>query len=187
MSLQWGDLARMELADLAEALEADEYVVFGASFIRGALCEFLISRRAVNIHMGVSPFYRGSATNFWAAYDGKYDLVGATIHLLSAGLDSGPMLFHALPKAEPVPPFLHGMLSVRAAHLALRDVLASESLRTLEPVAQDKTLELRYSRDSDFTDEVASEYLARLPSAEHIGETLASRDLGMFCRPVVTD
>ena len=46
--------------------------------------------------MGVSPYYRGADCNFWALYDNNPHYVGATIHLLSKGLDSGPILYHAL-------------------------------------------------------------------------------------------
>ena len=46
--------------------------------------------------MGVSPYYRGNDCNFWALYDDNPHLVGATIHMLTKGLDSGPMLYHAM-------------------------------------------------------------------------------------------
>ncbi|MBI5865534.1 MAG: methionyl-tRNA formyltransferase, partial [Planctomycetes bacterium] len=69
LPIRMGDLSLMPLDALGPALEADLFVVFGASYIRGPLCEFLLARRAINIHMGVSPFYRGSSCNFWALYD----------------------------------------------------------------------------------------------------------------------
>src|SRR5690606_39404976 len=68
---------------LADALDSDVYVVFGASYIRGPLIDYLVARGAINIHMGVSPYYRGSSCNFWALYDGRPEYVGATIHKLS--------------------------------------------------------------------------------------------------------
>ena len=75
----------------------DLFIVFGSSFIKGKLIEELLKRRSINIHMGVSPFYRGSSCNFWAAYEENFHLIGSTIHLLSKGLDSGDILYHALP------------------------------------------------------------------------------------------
>ena len=47
--------------------------------------------------MGVSPQYRGSSCDIWAMYDRHPHWVGATLHLLSAGLDSGPMIRPARP------------------------------------------------------------------------------------------
>lgn len=186
MAIRMGDLNFLELADLGPALEADAFVVFGASYIKGALAEFLVKHRAYNIHMGVSPYYRGSSTNFWALYDGRPQYVGATIHLLTTGLDSGPMLFHALPTAEASEPFLLGMLAVRAAHQGLVQALADDTLGTMTAAAQDKKLELRYTRNVDFTDEIAAEYLlSRLPSAEKIQRSLRERQLSDFVRPFI--
>ncbi len=184
MSMKMGDLSRVALGDLGEALRADVFVVFGASYIKGPLCDFLVERRALNIHMGVSPYYRGSSTNFWAMYDNRPDLVGATIHLLSKGLDSGPMLFHALPPVEAIDPFVHGMRAVHAAHAGLVEYLRG-AMTGIEPVAQDKTREQRYTRNADFTDAIASDYLNRLPSAEQMRAALLKRDLGLFLRPFV--
>jgi len=182
MSIKMGDLSRLSPDDLGEAMESDAFVVFGASYIKGPLCEALLERRALNIHMGVSPYYRGSSTNFWAMYDNRPDLVGATIHLLSRGLDSGPMLFHALPRVDAVDPFVYGMRAVQAAHIGLVNYLKGVQV---EPVMQDKSRELRYARNADFTDEVAREYLERLPGPKQMEGSLHSRDMSQFLRPFV--
>ena len=79
----------MNALQLQAALSSDIYIVFGASFIKGWLVDFLIKNKAINIHMGLSPYYRGSSCNFWAMYDNNPNYVGATIHYLSKGLDSG--------------------------------------------------------------------------------------------------
>jgi Formyl transferase len=185
LSIKMGDLSRITLADFGEALEADVFVVFGASYIKGVLCDFLVERGALNIHMGVSPYYRGSSTNFWAMYDGRADLVGATIHLLSRGLDSGAMLFHALPKGEAVDPFVHGMRAVRAAHAGVVRFLQESDRGRFEPVMQDKSREIRYTRNRDFTDEVALEYLGRVPTPKEIEKSLEKRDVSLFLRPMI--
>lgn len=188
MPLRMGDLNLLSMDDLGPALESDVYVVFGASYIKGPLAEFLVERTALNIHMGVSPYYRGSSTNFWALYDGRPDHVGATIHRLTKGLDSGPMLFHAFPPSEPTEPFRLGMLAVRSAHQAVADRLATGELFEIEPVPQDRSLEMRYTRNAEFTDEVAADYLDhRLPTAEQIGRALRARDESAFLRPYIAE
>jgi hypothetical protein len=183
LSLKDGDLNGVDKKILDPALESDLYIVFGASYIKGPLIEFLVERRAVNIHMGVSPYYRGSSCNFWALYDGNPSLVGATIHLLSRGLDSGNMLFHALPKPQACDPFLLGMRAVQAAHVALMDAIVSGAVLDCPPVAQDKTREIRYTRNKDFTDEVAREYLDRKLDAARIGDLLSASPAREFLRP----
>lgn len=185
LPIKMGDLNMLEMETFAPALESDLFVVFGASYIKGPLCEFLVSRRAYNIHMGLSPYYRGSSTNFWALYDNRPDYVGATIHLLTEGLDSGPMLFHALPKPEAIDPFELGMKAVKAAHRGLIERFRSGELQSCDPLPQDKSLQLRYTRNSDFTDQVAGDYLARLPSPESVQSALEARQVERLLRPYI--
>jgi hypothetical protein len=185
-AIRIGDLNLLEFSDLGPALDSDIFVVFGSSYIKGKLADFLVEHRAYNIHMGVSPYYRGSSTNFWALYDCRPEYVGATIHLLTSGLDSGPMLFHALPPAEAMEPFLLGMRAVRSAHNGLVRALADGTIGTMVPVEQNKTRELRYSRNAEFTDEVAAAYLGRLLSPEMIRQSLEARNLMDFVRPFVS-
>lgn len=175
MALFMGDLSFFPLETFGEALNADLFVVFGASYIRGPLADFLVERRCVNIHMGVSPYYRGSACNFWAMYDRRPEMVGATIHLLSRGLDSGPILFHAMPRVDTVDGFVLGMRAVRAAHDGLAARIADGSLLEIEPVSQDRGLELRYTRSREFTDEVARSYLQEQMLPDDIFTSLSRR------------
>ncbi|MBU0683337.1 MAG: formyltransferase family protein [Candidatus Omnitrophota bacterium] len=185
MSIKLGDLNKLELDVLRPALESDFYIIFGSSFIKGELCEFLISRKALNIHMGLSPYYRGNSCNFWALFDGKPDYVGATIHLLSKGLDSGQMLFHALPGARKVDAFLLGMFAVKSAQEGLMAYLKKGTIFEIAPVEQDKNLAIKYTRNKDFTDEVALTYLKNQPIMEDIFNSLLCRDMSKFLRPYV--
>ena len=119
-------------------------------------------KNAFNIHMGLSPYYRGSSCNFWALYDGNAGCVGATIHVLSKGLDSGDMLFHCMPRPQKQStPFDFTMRSVASAHRGLIDALVSRDIFDIIPTKQDKIEEIRYSRNSEFTDAVAQEFLKR--------------------------
>lgn len=167
LALKSGDLALVEREILEPALSADAFLVFGASYIKGWLIDELVCRRAINIHMGLSPYYRGSSCNFWALYDDRAEFVGATIHLLSRGLDSGDMLYHCVP--QPLPndsSFDFSMRAVELAHRSVVERIASGEILSMPVVPQDKSLEIRYTRSSDFTDQVAAEFLARKTSLE---------------------
>ena len=156
------DLNRLDRNQLSDALQSDVYVVFGASYIKGWLIDFLVEHRAINIHMGLSPYYRGSSCNFWALYDNNPSYVGATIHLLSKGLDSGDMLFHCVPKLHSEDtPFDFTMRSVLVAQEGLVSAVESASIFSAPTVKQDKTQEVRYTKNQDFTDDVAKEFLDR--------------------------
>ncbi len=186
LAIKDDDLNRLSRDVLAPALESDAYVVFGASYIKGWLIDHLVEHKAINIHMGVSPYYRGNSCNFWAAYDGHPEMVGATIHLLGKGLDSGDMLYHALPKPEAVDPFVLGMKAVKVAHDSLVERIASKEIFEYESFPQDKGREMKYTKNSDFTDEVAKAYLDHLLTPEQIKEKLESRDLSMFEKPFIS-
>ena len=97
LAIKNGDLSLLEEVNLYPALKSDIYIVFGSSFIKGWLADFLIDRAAINVHLGISPYYRGSSCNFWALYDKRPAYVGATLHKLSNGLDDGDIISHCLP------------------------------------------------------------------------------------------
>jgi folate-dependent phosphoribosylglycinamide formyltransferase PurN len=162
LSIKSGDLNFLVRDQLQEALQSDVYIVFGASYIKSWLVDFLLQNNAFNIHMGLSPYYRGSSCNFWALYDDKPSFVGATIHMLSKGLDSGDMLFHCIPTyVDGDTPFDFTMRSVTAAHVGLTQAIKDGSIFRMKRVVQNKDREVRYTRNADFTDAIANEFLGR--------------------------
>lgn len=160
LSIKSGDLNLLSQNQLSEALKSNLYIVFGGSFIKGWLVDFLIKNNAINIHMGLSPYYRGSSCNFWALYDNKPSFVGATIHILSKGLDSGKIIFHCIPKyikGDSV--FDFSMRSVAAAHFGILNEIKNGNLFKKDSIIQNKNYEVRYTKNSDFTDTVAKKFL----------------------------
>ncbi len=45
----------------------------------------------INLHISYLPYNRGAHPNFWSFFDGTVS--GVTIHLVDAGIDTGPILF----------------------------------------------------------------------------------------------
>lgn len=183
LPIKSGDLNNITESQLSKTLDSDVYIVFGASYIKGWLANFLVEKKAYNIHMGISPYYRGSSCNFWAIYDGRPEFVGATIHLLSKGLDSGPMLYHALPKFEGETPFEFTMKSVATAQNSLVARIASGEIFQMEAHDQDKTKELKYTRNADFNDEIAAEYLSRNEGADTLESALRTAEYPELVNP----
>ena len=155
-----GDLNKCSLTYLSKFLKSDIYVVFGSSYIKGSIVDFLIEKKAINIHMGVSPYYRGTDCNFWALYDDNIHLVGATVHMLSKGLDSGPMLYHAMSNIK-TSPFEYTMSTVKSAFHSLAERIKDKSIFKIEPIVQDKLQEIRYSKKMDFNEEVLNQYFLK--------------------------
>ena len=59
-----GDLNKCSLTFLSDFLNSDIYVVFGSSYIKRELVDYLVEKKTINIHAGVSPYYRGTDCNF---------------------------------------------------------------------------------------------------------------------------
>ena len=53
--------------------------------------------KIINLHLGLSPFYRGSATLFWPFVFDEFHFIGSTIHLAVQKVDAGPILKRILP------------------------------------------------------------------------------------------
>lgn len=153
--IKQGDLNSLSKKDLKFALNSDVYIVFGSSYITSNwLINFLIKKKAINIHMGLSPFYRGSSCNFWAIYDNNPEYAGATIHYLSKGLDSGKIISHCLPNYKEKNFFRYTMSSVKSAHNCLRNLIYSKKLFKLKAKKQDKNFQIRYSKKKEFNDKI---------------------------------
>ena len=155
-----GDLNKCSMDLLSDFLKSDAYVVFGSSYIKGELADFLVEQRAINIHAGVSPYYRGTDCNFWALYDDNPHLVGTSIHLLSKGLDSGPMLYHAMSNIK-TSPFDYTMSAIKSAFHSVVKRIKDNSIFKINPIVQDKSKEIRYSRKNEFNEEIAKEYFKK--------------------------
>ena len=156
--LQSGDLNKCSIDTLSDFLKSDVYVVFGSSYIKGDLVDFLVKNKALNIHMGVSPYYRGTDCNFWALYDDNVHLVGATIHKLSKKLDSGAMLYHALSEIKNNP-FEYTMSTAKSAFHSLAERIKNESIFSIQPEMQNKDKEVRYSKKDEFNEDVVKLFL----------------------------
>jgi methionyl-tRNA formyltransferase len=126
------------LADSVEALrmlEPDLLVLVGSDIVPKAVLE-IPRRGTVNPHYGLLPAFRGMNVIEWSVYCGAP--VGVTVHLVDAGVDTGPILLREEIPLAPGETFAtlrrkHQDVAVRLlvqAALGLRDC-------TARPVVQD--------------------------------------------------
>lgn len=80
-----------------EQCNIDVVAVYGTGLIKPPLLD-RFGGRMLNMHLGLSPYYRGTATNFYPLLNNEPEFVGATIHMISAGIDSGDIIHHARPE-----------------------------------------------------------------------------------------
>lgn len=82
--------------DRMTALSPDVVLVFGTGLLRAEIID-RFAGCILNLHLGLSPYYRGAGTNFWPLVNREPECVGATIHYLDAGIDTGPIIAHVRP------------------------------------------------------------------------------------------
>ena len=91
MFLSKGEINEPEHCDDIEALRPDLLACYGSSLIRAPLLT-RFEGRFLNVHLGLSPYYRGSGTNFWPLVRGEPEFVGATFMHIDAGIDTGKII-----------------------------------------------------------------------------------------------
>ena len=178
ITMRKGDLNSITLKNLDSFLKSDYYIIFGSSYIRGPLIKFLVKKKAINIHMGVSPYYRGTDCNFWALYDNNPHLVGSTIHLLSEGLDSGQILYHAISEAT-LNPFIYTMSTVKSAFKSLEARILNNSLKKIKPEKQIRNKEIRYSIRKQFNEKIINNFFKKKM------KIFPTRNLNYFKEPFI--
>lgn len=99
LSVSGGEANSPQVFEWVQRHDPDAIVLYGASIIKPPLLDFY-SDRMINIHLGLSPYYRGSGTNFWPLVNREPECVGATIHLAVAKVDAGAILAQVRPAAE---------------------------------------------------------------------------------------
>jgi methionyl-tRNA formyltransferase len=96
ISLEVPDPNSPEAVDKMRALEPAVVVVFGAPILKAGVLS-LGTHATVNVHLGIPPKYRGNHTIFWALKQRDFAHVGACLHHLAPGVDTGNVLVEAFP------------------------------------------------------------------------------------------
>jgi methionyl-tRNA formyltransferase len=81
-------------------LNFDVMIDYGSGILSDEMLDILPEYK-INLHGGLSPYYKGSATLFWPFYFQQPELAGATFHMLSKNIDGGDILQHIRPKMYP--------------------------------------------------------------------------------------
>jgi folate-dependent phosphoribosylglycinamide formyltransferase PurN len=90
------DLNGAESAAFVAERHADVAFIFGVDLI-GEPVRSRLPADAVNLHLGLSPWYRGSATLFWPFYNLQPQFAGVTFHQIVAEADAGEIIHQAVP------------------------------------------------------------------------------------------
>jgi folate-dependent phosphoribosylglycinamide formyltransferase PurN len=84
-------------ADFVRTFSPDVCIIFGTELIKDPLLSLLPSN-TFNLHLGLSPWYRGSATLFWPFYMLQPQFAGVTIHKITDKPDAGKIYHQIVPE-----------------------------------------------------------------------------------------
>lgn len=81
---------------LIKQLNPKLIVVHSIDLIKNELIK-CFPKRIINLHAGLSPYYRGGGTNVFPFYNNELEYVGMTIHYIDIGIDSGDIIHQGRP------------------------------------------------------------------------------------------
>jgi len=77
--------------------QPDIILVFGASLLSRDILQ-IPKLFSLNIHTGITQLFRGVDSYFWAIHDQKPEGIGATIHIIDNGIDTGNIVLQGRPE-----------------------------------------------------------------------------------------
>jgi methionyl-tRNA formyltransferase len=147
-----------ETIELLQQVDPDTLLVYGTSVVKNTVLG-LARDVCLNMHTGISPYYRGTACTFWPIVNGEFDMLGVTIHECTSGIDGGP-IFETMHIGYKPRDDLHTIFgrAVIAGADAYVTVVERYLAGTLNGTPQDLSLGREY-RGSDLT--IGPELVAR--------------------------
>jgi folate-dependent phosphoribosylglycinamide formyltransferase PurN len=91
-SIQTDSYSRPDTLAAIGRLDPDILVVH-TKYIVGAKPRMLAPVAVIGGHPGITPWYRGAYSPFWALLHGRPDMIGFSVFLVDDGIDTGPVLF----------------------------------------------------------------------------------------------
>jgi len=93
------ELNTNKIAEKVKNFKADFCFIFGSSLILDPVFSAL-PKDKINLHLGLSPWYKGSATPFWSFYFLQPQFAGVTFHQITESPDDGEIIHQCVPKLE---------------------------------------------------------------------------------------
>ncbi len=82
------------------SLNPDVLLIYGTVLVSSKVLS-LAKVIALNMHTGISPYYRGADCAFWPLYNGELEMVGATVHECTRDIDGGRIFGTARAQLQP--------------------------------------------------------------------------------------
>jgi len=95
-----GDINSQKVIEMIKKEKPVLLIVLSTSLLKDNFINSFPQRTIINLHAGLSPYYRGSGTNVFPFYYKKLEYVGMTVHYLDRNIDSGEIILQGRPKFQ---------------------------------------------------------------------------------------
>ena len=96
LNIRCGEINSPDLRKYINSFKPDIIAVLGSSVIRHEMIS-LPSVAMINIHSGLSPYYRGTWSYGWPIVNKEPEYIGVTVHHINPGIDTGDIIFQTKP------------------------------------------------------------------------------------------
>ena len=151
--IEKGEINEKKQVENILSLNPDILISYGCSIIKSDLLQ-LFHGKFINIHLGLSPYYRGSGTNFWPIVNNELQFIGATFMHIDSGIDTGEII-HQIRADICIQDNIHQIGNRLIKDSFVECVKIIKNFKDLQKMASlefDKKNE-RYYKKKDFTEE----------------------------------
>jgi folate-dependent phosphoribosylglycinamide formyltransferase PurN len=99
LNVECGEVNTEEFASFIGAIGPDIIAVLGSSVIKPKIIS-IPSVAMINLHSGLSPYYRGVWSYGWPIVNDEPECIGATVHHVNAGIDTGDIIYQTRPRLD---------------------------------------------------------------------------------------
>ena len=82
--------------EILKGINPNQILVYGTTIIRGEIIN-TFKRKILNLHLGLSPYYRGAGTNYFPFVNNEPEYAGSTFMYLDEGIDTGEIIHQIRP------------------------------------------------------------------------------------------
>lgn len=148
-----GEINNQDQVSKIIELNPDIIISYGCSIIRSDLLN-TFKQKFINIHLGLSPYYRGSGTNFWPFVNNELHFIGTTFMHIDEGVDTGEII-HQIRANISYNDNIHQIGNRLIRDSFMECVKLIRSFDKLEPMPKIElnSSEEKYYKKKDFTEE----------------------------------
>jgi phosphoribosylglycinamide formyltransferase 1 len=152
INIDRGEINQENNVKLISDLNPNFIISYGCSIIKSDLL-IRFKGKFINIHLGLSPYYRGSGTNFWPFINKELQFIGTTFMHIDEGIDTGEII-HQIRADIAINDNIHQIgnrLIKNSFQECIKIIKNFNYLKEMVKINFDKKEE-RYYRKKDFTE-----------------------------------